>query len=193
MYFREPSPYLNPYPKSSPLPDGFRYKPDLAITNPAKHSTSISAWTEFVISLRSRFAGSSIKTLRKQHVDIPYQHRPGWQPAKSALKFTGDIDDKAEINKWVGDWKKAIRRIDNNMKLGRDHDGIAHQHGRLTASQSFRSGQNRHPIRNQHSNFRPDHEAQGTGWSLQWSSVCSRLRDMGPKERWGSDLSTGRR
>ena len=97
-------PVLEPMPEVKPLPDGFRYNPDLA--NQSGQALHFEQCIDRIRDLSGKQVRGIIKTLRKLYVDLPYQHRPGWQPAKSALKFTGDIDDKAKVDEWVDDWKR---------------------------------------------------------------------------------------
>ena len=107
-------PVLEPMPEVKPLPDGFRYKPDLA--NQSSQALHFEQCIDQVRDLSEKQVRGIITTLRKQYVDIQYQYQPGWQPAKSSLKFTGGCDDKAELDEWIDSWTKPIKRINNEMK-----------------------------------------------------------------------------
>ena len=111
---RGTKPVLEPMPEVKPLPDGFRYKPDLA--NPSSQALHFEQCIDRVRDLSEKQVRGIITTLCKQYVDIQYQCRPGWQSAKSPLKFTGDCNDKAGLDEWVDSWMKPIMRIDNEMK-----------------------------------------------------------------------------
>ena len=80
-------PVLEPMPDVKPLPDGFRYKPDLA--NPTGQALHFEQCIDRIRDHSEKQVRGIIKTLRKEYVQIQYQYRPGWQPANIAQKFTG--------------------------------------------------------------------------------------------------------
>ena len=80
-------PVLEPMPDVKPLPDGFRYKPDLA--NPTGQALHFEQCIDRIRDHSEKQVRGIIKTLRKEYVLIQYQYRPGWRPANIARKFAG--------------------------------------------------------------------------------------------------------
>ena len=109
-----PKPVLEPIPEAKSLPDGFRYKPNLA--DPSGQALHFEQCIDQVHDLSEKQVRKIIKTLHKKYVSLPYQHRPSWRYSKSPLKFDGDFDDKDALKVWVNDWKLVNKCIDNNMK-----------------------------------------------------------------------------
>ena len=107
-------PVLEPMPDVKPLPDGFRYKPDLA--NPTGQALHFEQCIDRIRDHSEKQVRGIIKTLRKEYVLIQYQYRPGWQPANIAQKFAGNPDNKDALNKWKDKWSKPVLRIDSDMK-----------------------------------------------------------------------------
>ena len=107
-------PVLEPMPDVKPLPDGFRYKPDLA--SPTGQALHFEQCIDRIRDHSEKQVRGIIKTLRKEYVQIQYQYRPGWQPASIPRKFTGDPEDKVDIDKWKDEWLKPVLRIDSDMK-----------------------------------------------------------------------------
>ena len=107
-------PVLEPMPDVKPLPDGFRYKPDL--TNPTGQALHFEQCIDRIRDHSEKQVRGIIKTLRKEYVHIQYQYRPGWRPANIARKFAGNPDDKDALDKWKDEWSKPVLRIDSDMK-----------------------------------------------------------------------------
>ena len=107
-------PVLEPMPDVKPLPDGFRYKPDLA--SPTRQALHFEQCIDRIRDHSEKQVRGIIKTLRKEYAQIQYQYRPGWQPANIDQKFTGDPDNQVEIDRWIDGWSKPVLCIDSDMK-----------------------------------------------------------------------------
>ena len=68
---RGTKPVLEPMPDVKPLPDGFRYKPDLA--NASAQALHFEQCIERVRELSEKQVRKIISNLRKQYVDVQYQ------------------------------------------------------------------------------------------------------------------------
>ena len=182
-----PKPVLEPIPEAKSLPDGFRYKPDLAdLSGQALHFEQCIDW---VRDLSEKQVRKIIKTLHKKYVSLPYQNRPGWRFSKSPLKFDGDVDDDDALRMWVNDWKLVNKCIDNQMKaeiMMASLTSMAESqlHNIFAVAKTGVS----YAIKISASDKLVKSDVAGT--SHRWSVVRSRLRELGGHVRRRLNLPT---